>query len=163
MSLKFAKRAASGIMGRGINAVRINPNSIADAEKAITKDDVRRLIKSGGIFAIKEKHNLSTRSKILRAKRAEGRRRGAGRRKGTHKARLGRVWEKKVRSQRLLLKVLKGNRMIENKVYKEYYGLVKGNAFPDKASLLLHLRDDGIKLSEEQMKQVNEQIRKSYM
>ncbi len=163
MSVRFAKRAASELMNRGVNSIRINPNAVEDAAKAITKDDIRRLIKSGSIFAIKEKHNLSTRSKMLRTKRAEGRRRGPGRRKGTYKARLGRVWEKKIRSQRQLLKLLNGSKMIDNKVYRQYYLLAKGNAFPDKASLILHLRNDGITLDEEQLKQVNEQIKKSYM
>ena len=47
MTIRFAKRAAAQILGRGRNAVRILPGSVSDAEKALTKDDIRRLIEKG--------------------------------------------------------------------------------------------------------------------
>ena len=59
MSIKFAKRAASQILNRGETSIRINPNSLQDAAKAITKEDVRALISNGGIYTIPEKHNIS--------------------------------------------------------------------------------------------------------
>jgi len=107
----------------------------------LTKDDVRKLIQNGSIYAVKAKHNLSLNSKILKKKREEGRRRGFGRRKGTRKARGGISWEKKVRSQRAVLKELKKMGKIDSSNFKKFYLLIKGNAFPDKASLLLHLKE----------------------
>ncbi len=163
MSIKFAKRAASEIMGRGGSAIRIKPSALSDAAKAITKDDVRKLISDKNIYAIPEKHNVSMNSKVLRKKRDEGRRRGPGRRKGTFKARAGRRWEKKVRSQRMLLRSLKQMKKIDNKTFGKFYGLVKGNAFPDKASLLLHLGEKtGVKLSAEELAKIDEQARARY-
>ncbi|MCL4375807.1 hypothetical protein M1394_03340 [Candidatus Marsarchaeota archaeon] len=87
MSIKFAKRAAGQILNRGESSIRINQNSLQDAAKAITKEDVRALISNGGIYAIPAKHNVSMNSKTLRKKRSEGRRRGKGRRRGTSNAR----------------------------------------------------------------------------
>jgi large subunit ribosomal protein L19e len=150
MSIKFAKRVASEILERGENSLRMRPESIEDIKKAITRDDVRKLIKEGAIVAIKPKHELHK-------KHAEERRkRGAGKRKGRYNARRGRVWEKKVRSQRLLLQRLKTMGKIDNNFFKRYYLLIKGNAFPDKRSLLLHLSDDGIKISDDEIKQIND-------
>ena len=106
MTIKFTKRVASQLLSRGVHAIRVNPSAFEEASKAITREDVRRLISAGSIFALKEKHNVSARSKLLKQKREEGRSRGTGSRRGTRKARAGTGWEKKVRSQRFLLKRL---------------------------------------------------------
>ena len=162
MSIKFAKRAASQILNRGETSIRINPNSLQDAAKAITKEDVRALISNGGIYTIPEKHNISMNSKILRKKRSEGRRRGKGRRKGTFNARSGSPWEKKVRSQRILLKRLKLMGKLSTKDFQRYYKLIKGNSFADKSSLLMNLSENGIKVSAEELKQINDYARSLY-
>ena len=39
---------------------------------------------------------------------------------------------------------------------------MKGNSFPDKKSLLLHLGDEGVKVSDDELKQINEYVRKLY-
>jgi large subunit ribosomal protein L19e len=156
MSVKFSKRVASQILGRGQNALKFRPESMEEIRKAITRDDVRKLIESGAIVAIKPKAELHPKT------RREARKRGPGKRRGSANARRGRVWEKKVRSQRLLLKRLKLMGKLDNANFKKYYLLVKGNAFPDKRSLLLHLSDDGIKVSDEEVKQINEYARSTY-
>lgn len=150
MSVKFSKRVASELLNRGENAIRMRPDSMEEIGKAITRDDVRKLIKDGSIVALKPKHELYPR--VVEEKR----KRGKGKRKGSANARRGRTWEKKIRSQRLVLRRLKEINKIDNVMFKRYYLLIKGNAFPDKRSLLLHLSDDGIKLSEEETKQLNE-------
>lgn len=162
MSIRFAKRAGAYILDRGESAVRIRPDALNDAEKALTKDDIRRLVKEGKIYAIKEKHNKSARSKRLRVARSEGRSRGPGRRRGTRNTRVGRVWEKKIRSQRRLLKELKAMKKINTTVFNEYYSHVKGNQYANKATILLHMREQGIQVSEEELKQINDRIRKDY-
>ncbi len=162
MSMKFARRAAAEILNRGESSIRFNKNALEEIKKALTKDDIRRLIQNGSIFAVKPKHNLSLNSKLLKKKREEGRRRGFGRRKGTRKARGGITWEKKVRSQRALLKELKKMGKIDNASFKKFYMLIKGNAFPDKASLLLHLRDEGISISDEEKKKIDEALKMRY-
>lgn len=162
MTIKFVRRAAAEILRRGESAVRIKPSAMQDAEKALTKDDVRNMISGGTVYALKAKHNVSMNSKIMRKKRAEGRRRGRGRRKGTSKARSGRSWEKKVRSQRFLLNEIRGLGKIDTKLFRKYYLLVKGNIFADKTSLLLHLSDDGVKLTEAELKGISEKAKAMY-
>lgn len=156
MSVKFARRIAGQILGRGENALKLRPESIEDIKKAITRDDVRKLIETGAIVAVK------TKGELHRKARPEKKKRGPGKRRGSSKARRGRVWEKKVRSQRMLLKRLKLMKKVDSATFKRYYLLVKGNAFPDKRSLLLHLSDDGIKVSDEEVKQINEYAKSTY-
>lgn len=157
MSVKFAKRVASQILGRGENALKLRPESMDDIKKAITRDDVRKLIKDGVIIALKPKYELHKPAKTERKKR------GRGRRRGSANARHGRTWEKKVRSQRLVLRQLRIMGKVDSPTFKRYYLLVKGNAFPDKRSLLLHLSDDGIKVSEEEVKQINDVAKSAYV
>ena len=163
MSIEFTKRAASEILNRGISAIRIKPDALKDAEKAITKDDVRALIKEGKIYAIKPKKNLSLHGKIRKEKRKKGRSRGPGKKEGKRGARIGRVWEKKIRAQRRFLKLLLEKKIIDNKIYDKYYRLSKGNAFADKKSMIFHLREeDGIKIDDNLIKEINEEIKKRY-
>ncbi len=162
MSLRFARRAASEMLERGVSAIRFKPSAKSDIEKAITRDDIRKLITDGSIYPLPEKHNISANSKIMRKKREEGRRRGLGRRKGTLKARTGSRWEKKVRSQRIMLRKLREMQKLDNKSFHRFYKLIKGNAFADKASLLLHLRDEGIKISDEEVAKISESMKAMY-
>jgi large subunit ribosomal protein L19e len=154
MSIKLTKRIAGELLTRGVSAVRIKADAIQEAKKAITREDVRALIKNGGIYTIKAKHNVSAYSKVLREKRMKGRRRGPGRRKGTAKARGMLEYKKKIRGQRRLLKALKNDNTIDNIKFKRYYALVKGGNFASKGSLLSHIRNDGLTIDEEKAKQL---------
>ncbi|MDE1845775.1 MAG: 50S ribosomal protein L19e [Candidatus Micrarchaeota archaeon] len=163
MTLIFAKRIAAQVLKRGESAIRFAPGATAEIAKALTREDIKQLIKKGSILALPAKHNLSERSKVLRQKRKEGRKRGAGRRKGTLKARGGTaVWEKKVRSQRLFLRELRNDKKVDSKAFRKFYLLVKGNAFVSKASMVLHMKEEGIIVSEAEVSKINERIRKTY-
>lgn len=154
MSVKLTRRIAAELVKRGESAVRIKPDAIAEAKKAITREDVRALIKNGSIYTTKMKHNISAYSKVLREKRRKGRRRGMGRRKGTLKARGTLEYKKKIRGQRRVLKALKTESIIDNIKFKKYYALVKGGNFVSKASLLSHIINDGVAINEEKAKQL---------
>jgi large subunit ribosomal protein L19e len=162
MSIKFTKRAASLIMKRGESAIKIKKGSEADANNALTKEDVRKLISSGAVYAVKEKKNLSLNAKKLKKLREEGRRRGTGRRKGTRKARMGRKWEKKVRAQRAVLREVKGMGLVDSKVYNAYYRHIKGNVYATKATLIAHMKEAGIKLGDAEVKKINEALAARY-
>ncbi len=162
MTIRFVKRAAAKIIGRGESAIRINTLALSDADKAMTTEDVRALVKKGDVYAVKEKHNISANSKILKEKRAQGRRRGQGRRKGTSNARRGKIWLKKVRSQRTFLKKLKYSGKLDVQQFKHFYMLIKGNSFADKASLTLHLKESGVKVTDEELKRMHEEIKAQY-
>ena len=148
--VKLVRRMAGQIMGRGQSNIRIKPMAMEDVGNVLTRDDVRALIKDGKIYAEKKKHNLSLYGKELRAKRKEGRGRGAGRRRGTAKARMGNMDHKKrVRAQRRLLKMLKDEKTINNEQFKKLYALVSGGTFISKVSLLTKIKSTGIEISDE--------------
>ena len=149
MSIKLTRRIAAQIMKRGESSVRIKPDFTADAKKAITREDVRAMIESGSVYVIKPKHNLSAYSKVLKKKRMQGRRRGPGRRKGTSKARGTLEYPKKVRGQRRVIKALKADGTIDNEQFRKYYALVKGGTFASKASLISHIRNDGVAIDDD--------------
>ena len=162
MTLKFAKRVAAQMLNRGESSIRFRVDAIPEIEKAITREDIKKLIGNGSILALKAKHNISMNAKIMRKKREEGRRRGVGRRKGSKGARGGMSWEKKIRSQRMLLSELKKMKKLDSKQFMKFYMLVKGNSFANKASLLLHVKDEGIILSDEEIRDINEKIKSYY-
>ncbi len=148
MSIKLTKRAAAALLKRGVSSVRIAEGSLGDAKKALTKDDVRELVKAGKIYALPAKKNASLHGKELREKRRMGRSRGHGRRKGTSNARTGYSYKKKVRAQRRVLKALKKSGEINNATFKRYYALVKGGTFQTKMSMINHIRG-GVKIADE--------------
>ncbi len=154
MSVKLTRRIAADLLKRGESAVKIKPGAIKDAEKAITREDVRNLIKNGSIYLTKLKHNISAYSKVLREKRKKGRRRGTGRRKGTLKARGTVEYKKRIRGQRRVLKALKTENIVDNERFKKYYALVKGGNFTSKASLISHILNDGVAIKEEKIKEL---------
>ncbi|MCL5427633.1 MAG: 50S ribosomal protein L19e [Candidatus Marsarchaeota archaeon] len=162
MTTRFVRRIAAQIAGRGENSVRMNPAKMEGINKAMTREDVRKLIHDGSVTFAKEKHNLSALSKRLRKRRAKGRSRGPGRRKGTLKARSGKPWMKRARSQRFLLKKLRGMGKLDRQTFNRYYMLVKGGTYPDKATLLLHLSELGITLTDVERREIAESAKSIY-
>ncbi|MCL5101904.1 MAG: hypothetical protein M1544_00905 [Candidatus Marsarchaeota archaeon] len=154
MSVKLTKRVAADILKRGETSIKIKPSAIDDAKKAITRDDVKELIKNGSIYAIVEKHNKSRYGKDLKKKRAEGRKRGPGKKKGTKKVRGTANHMKRMRSQRRILAALKEDKTISNEQYKEFYALVKGGTFQTKATLLNHIRSKGVAINDERLEKL---------
>ncbi len=154
MSVKLTRRIAARIMKRGETKILIKKDAVADAQKAITADDVRDMIKSGKIYSRKEKRNISLRSSIISMKKAQGRRRGAGRRKGSAKTRSSVDYKKSIRGQRRVLKKLKAEKAINNQTYKKFYRLVKGGTFKSKGFLISQMQNNGVSINEERAKQL---------
>lgn len=154
MSIKLAKRIASDILNRGESAVRIKETALPEAEKAITREDVRQLVKKGDIYALAAKRNRSIYSKMLKIKRAQGRRRGTGAKKGTRRARSGILYKKKVRGQRRVLLELKKDKTIDNAMFKQFYKLVRGGTFESKAQLISHIKGKGVSINDERFEKL---------
>jgi large subunit ribosomal protein L19e len=154
MSIKLTKRVAAALLKRGVSSVRITPTAVEEARKALTREDVRAMIKSGGVYAIKEKHNLSLYSIALNKKRSQGRKRGQGKRRGSIKARGGVDYKKSIRAQRRVLRSLKDDRTMDNVMFKKLYLLVKGGSFPNKVTLLNRIRSEGIALDDQKFEKL---------
>jgi large subunit ribosomal protein L19e len=146
VELSTQRRLASDILGVGINRVWVDPARATDVSAAISREDVRRLIRQGAIKAKPERGISRGRFRLRAVKRKRGRRRGVGSRKGTRKARQPKKarWIRTVRPLRARLRELKREGTINPHEYRRLYLMVKGGAFKSRAHLETHLRARGL-------------------
>ncbi len=134
MELGKVKELAARTYDVGISRIRIvDPDKAKDA---ITREDIRRLVKTGAIVILQKKGTSRARARILEQKRKKGRRRGPGSRKGKKTARKPKkeAWMEKVRALRKVLKQIRP----EN--YRKLYRMIKGGYFKSKKHLLSYIR-----------------------
>ncbi|MEM3035519.1 MAG: 50S ribosomal protein L19e [Thermoplasmata archaeon] len=142
MDLSFQKELASKILKCGKSRVYIDPKGLEDVSEAITREDIRMLIKKGLIKKIPKKGNSRARIKKIHAQKNKGLRKGPGSRKGTKYARLSRKerWIKTIRAIRDELRKMRDERKIDSTTYRKYYRYAKGGMFKSRAHLQLHLK-----------------------
>ena len=134
MDDKKAKSAAAKILKVGHTKIWVDPEQRSRVAEAMTKEDVRGLIKEG---VIKKRHGNEQsrgRARVIIAKKRKGRKRGRGKRTGTKKARKEgkRTWIKNVRAQRRILKEMKDSGTKLKRPAREIYLMIKGNYFRGK-------------------------------
>ncbi len=143
MSLDAVKRMAAEILGVGVNRVWIDPEQTDKAMTAITREDVRRLIKEGIVKAKPEKGISRARWRKARRQRRKGLRRGPGSRKGALRDRK-REWVARVRALRKLLASLRRRRIITRATYRRLYTLVKSGVFQSRSQLKQYIKEKGL-------------------
>jgi len=146
MKLDSKKKLAARVLGVGVNRVWIDPTRSVDVSSAITREDIKGLIRQG-IIRAKQKVGVSRgRARELAAKRKVGRRGGHGSRKGASAARTPQKanWIKTVRPLRAKLNELKKEGVLSHKDYRRVYLMVKGGAFRSRAHLETYLKERGI-------------------
>ena len=139
MNLPTKKDLIARTLGVGKDRIKIDPSKLEEVAKAVTRADVRALVKQG-IIKITQKRGVSrARARKRHEQRKKGRRRGHGRRKGAVGGRIDkkRQWINKVRAQRKLLKEYKDK--LDHKTYREIYMKIKGNYFRSKAHLKMYI------------------------
>jgi large subunit ribosomal protein L19e len=121
------KRVAAEILKVGVNRVRFDPEDLERIESAVTRQDIRRLIHSGSIWAEQEKGISSGRRK-LKAMKKKLRGRGPGTKKGAKTSRMPRkeVWMRQVRVLRRYLRRLKERGELPPEQQRSLYKKVKG-------------------------------------
>src|SRR2546428_260212 len=122
MSLKNQKRLAASLLGGGLNRVWIDPEENDRVQSAITRDEIKSLIREGRI-------SLLPKTGISRGRhRAKsGRRKKAGSRKGGQKP--GKeAWVLKIRAIRRHLRWLRDKRQLSAGNYTTLLGMAKGGA-----------------------------------
>lgn len=146
MDLRNQRRLAAEVLKCGENRIWIDPEQTEEVEKAVTRRDVRNLVKQGVIKARKKKGVSRGRARKLHAQQKKGRRRGYGSRKGTAYARLPkkRRWIRTIRPIRAYLRELKKEKLIDKSMYRKYYIRAKGGEFKSKHHLKTHLIMEGI-------------------
>ncbi|MCS7386273.1 MAG: 50S ribosomal protein L19e [archaeon GB-1867-005] len=143
LTLRTVRRLAADILGVGENRVWIDPENLDKVAEAMTREDVKILIRQGLIKARPEKSISRARIRMKREKKKRGRRRGPGSRKGPT-IRRKELWMIKVRAQRKFLKMLRKRRIINRTVYRKLYMMVKGGAFDSTSQIKTYIREHGL-------------------
>ncbi len=144
--LRNQRRMASEILKCGKNRVWMDQDRLDEIAKAVTKEDIRLLIKGKAIKAKQKKGISNYRKKYVKKQKEKGRRKGHGSRKGAKNARISKKerWIKTIRPIRSYLRELRDNKKIKPSVYRKYYMKAKGGEFRSKHHLETHLLSDGI-------------------
>ncbi|MBN2141997.1 50S ribosomal protein L19e [Candidatus Woesearchaeota archaeon] len=143
MKLTLQKRLASDVMKCSPKRVIFDPASLEDVKEAITKQDIRALIREGTIMILPEKGVSRARANKIRHQKKRGLKRGVGSRKGKKTARTPakRLWINRVRSQRAFLKNILERGVVTKETYKDLYGKVGGGFFRSKKHIQIFMEE----------------------
>jgi len=139
MGLATIKRLAADIMKVGVNKVRIDPDNLAKASEALTRNDVRGLIQGGIVYRapVEGRRRKKPKKNVFK---------GHGSRKGTKSARnpAKKSWMEHVRAQRryLLQLVSEGSVKQENK--RNVYMKIKSGIFKSKKTMHAYLKENNL-------------------
>ena len=144
--LRNQRRNAASLLKCGKGRVWMDNDRLEEIAKAVTKNDLRVLIKGKAIKSKQAKGISSGRKKYVAKQKAKGRRRGHGSRKGASTARLHKKerWIRTIRPLRSYLTTLRQEKKIDPSTYRRYYNRAKGGEFKSKNHLKSHLVSDGI-------------------
>ncbi len=144
-----AKSIAAKLMNTAKDKVWINPEEAESLKEAITKDDIRGLIKERIIKKSKLPQQSKVRSRKLKKSKSRGRKKGFGSRRAGIKKRSEKKesWIKRVRAQRRTLRELKESdpKAVEEAGYRRVYKMVKGNYFKGKRYLEKFIKEGASK------------------
>jgi len=136
------KRMAAEILKCGKTRIRIKLGK--EVEEALTRDDVRNLIRKGAIKKAQKKGSSRAAARKILAQKKRGRRKGMGSRKGRMRARMPRKreWMTSVKTLRTVIKDLRDSGRIERKDYRLLYRRVKGGMFRNKKHIMLYIKEN---------------------
>lgn len=138
VNLRKKRELISRVLGVGVNRIRFEPDKLDDIADAITREDMRSLIKNGTIWTVKIRGISRSRAeKKLKTRRKHGT--SAGSKKGKKTARQGKkeVYVKRTRAMRRHLKILKARNEINRDTFWDLYKKVNGG----NVRSLSHLRE----------------------
>jgi large subunit ribosomal protein L19e len=143
MELNIQKKLASKIAKKSPKKIKLDQTRLEEIKEAITKSDIRALIKDKAIIVKKHKGVSRARAKKINLQKAKGRRKGQGSRKGKANARLSdkQKWMNKIRLQRQFLNDLKSKDKLEKETYKDLYRKAKGGFFRSKRHVKLYITE----------------------
>ncbi len=138
MQANKLRRLAASVLKCGKSKIWIDPVALDRLKEAMTKEDVRVLVKDGIIKERRDAGHSRGKARILQAKKRKGRKAGKGKRTGTKKARVQRRerWMANVRSQRTMLRKLRAEGKITGeRSYSKLYHMVTGGYFRGRKQL----------------------------
>ena len=134
---------AAEILKCGENRVYFDPYLIDEIKMAITREDIRNLVKEGIIIKKYKKGNSKYRKNLLHERKKKGRARGIGKRKGKKGARTPKKkkWMNRIRPQRRELKKLRDRKLITTATYRKLYKNAKGGMFTSVAQMNRYIKE----------------------
>jgi len=140
------KRLGAKILKCSPQRVWLDPEHLDEIKEAITRFDVRRLIKQGLIRELPIQGHGKFWSRARKAQKRKSRRAGHGSRKGKQSARRNpkEDWMARVRLQRDLLKRLKTGGKLAHKDFTDLYQKSKGGFFRSLHHLKLYLEEQNL-------------------
>jgi len=146
LNLKVQKRITKSLTKAGKKRIKFVSEALEDIKAALTKKDIRGLIKRKSI-KIKQKKN-SSRSRIRKKliQKRKGRGKGLGSRKGKKTARLKpkEKWMNNIRAQRKIIKELREKKLITPQTYRKTYLKSKGGFFRSRRHILTYLTEHNL-------------------
>ena len=141
-NLSSQRRLAAKILKIGQNRVWIDPERVDDVDAAITREEIRKLIHEKIITPLPEKGVSRSRAKTIIEKKRKGRRKGAGSKTGSSKAKITKkdAWMTRIRAQRKRLRELKATRVITESTYRKVYMIAGSGKFDSIADLDRYLK-----------------------
>ena len=143
MQFTIQKRLAAQLLGCSTKRVRFEPEALEEIKEAITKADIKVLIKRRAIVEIPARGVSRFRARNIQHQKSKGRQRGPGSRKGRGSARAHpkEIWMAKTRLQRAFIKDLKEKDIIGSEAFRELYLKIKGGFFRNKRHIKLYMEE----------------------
>jgi large subunit ribosomal protein L19e len=140
--LKSQRRLAAEILKVGQNRVWVDPEKMEDADVAITREEIRKLIHEGIIKRLPEKGVSQARARILHKKKKKRRRSGPGSKGGSARAKISKkeAWMSKIRALRKRLRELKTRKIVTESNYRKLYKMASSGRFESVADLERYLK-----------------------
>ncbi len=147
MKLTTQKRLAAQVLKCSAKRIRFDEERLEDISEAITKQDIRVLIKEKAITKEQETGISRVRANKRRVQRRKGRQQGTGTRKGTRNARAPRkdTWMLRIRAQRQHLRDLRENRTISDESFRDLYAKAKGGFFRSRRHINLYIEEHSMR------------------
>ena len=146
MNLSNQKKLAAKVAKVGVNRISLDVTRIDDLKEAITKADIRSLIKTGAIRVTQTKRPAGHRAIARHLQRKKGRQRGHGQRKGTDTARTPRKeqWVRRIRLLRDVLRSYRDGNKMEMKTFADLKQKAKGGFFRSKNHMLFYIKSNNL-------------------
>lgn len=143
MRLGNQKNMSAKMLGVGKGKVWFDGEHMTEIKEAITKGDIRALIRKRVIQRRPELGQSRVRARKRLTQRRKGRQKGQGSRKGNRTARLSRktAWMHLVRNHREFVKELKVKQLVDTKTYRNLYSKIKGGYFRNRRHIKLYLTE----------------------
>lgn len=144
MELTIQRRLAAELLHCSPKRIKFDGEKLTEIKEAITKGDIRSLIKQGLVSRVQKAGISRHRAKDRQKQREKGRQRGHGSRKGSRNARFlqKRQWINRIRLQREFMKVLRDKELITTETYHGLYRKAKGGFFRSLRHLKIYLTEN---------------------